>query len=124
MCVCWSNHRAAIAEAEEALKAHGSVAALGEARGATKHLRELIWSRTGHGPKAKNNANGELTAEAEKACKDQPSSLCPRDENENEDEFEDEFEEEGEEEGGEEGEEEGGGEEEGEPAGRPRRARR
>lgn len=43
------------------------------------HLRGLIWSRTGHGPKAKNNnqPDCELTKEAIEACKASALTKCP-----------------------------------------------
>ena len=57
----------------------GSVERLAGSYGGVGHLRVLIWSRTGHGPKAKNNTAPDclLTAEATAACLASAVTKCP-----------------------------------------------
>jgi hypothetical protein len=69
----WSNHRASIRAAEQALAgSSGDASQLGVGQ-----LKELIISRTGHVPKAKNNTGGALLGEAMAALTSQPNTLLP-----------------------------------------------
>ena len=70
----WSNHRAEVLEAEAAL-----VEASGDLAGVKKvgHLKGLIISRTGKVPRAKNNVNDALRAEAAQAVAAQALTLMP-----------------------------------------------
>ena len=74
----WTDKRRADVGKAEALLAEcgGSVQVLGERTGGVGLLKALIWSRTGKGPKAKNNTHGAITVEAQAACTARATTLC------------------------------------------------
>ena len=74
----WTDKRRADVGKAEALLAEcgGSVQVLGERTGGVGLLKALIWSRTGKGPKAKNNMHGAITVEAQAACTARATTLC------------------------------------------------
>jgi hypothetical protein len=77
----WTAERRALVAAVEAKleELGGSVERLAAVKGGVTHLRNLIWSRTAHGPKAKNNTKPdcELTKEAIAACTASAVTKCP-----------------------------------------------
>ena len=68
----WDKHRPAAVKAETALAELGDIDKLG-----VGHLKAIVLSRTGHLPKAKNNLDGALLAEAKAAATAQLSTLLP-----------------------------------------------
>ena len=77
---CWTpERREAVAKAEELLagECEGSVERLAGQTGGVTHLRNLIWSRTARGPKAKNNKENALLTEAIAACETCGYTKCP-----------------------------------------------
>ena len=77
----WTLERRQQVEATETKleELRGSVERLAASSGGVGHLRVLIWSRTGHGPKAKKNKAPDclLTKEALVACEASPTTKCP-----------------------------------------------